>query len=394
MDNRVFNRLSLGAKLSFFSARPGAFLSVSLLAVSGLLLAQKPAPPKPEPDVMLLVDGEKLIGHLENATAAGVVFKSDLAGEVKVDWAKIKELKTAEKFAVAKKGQVFGRHTDPAQIPQGTVSLADQKVTVTPAAGTPEVVPAADMQNVIPQDTFLRAFRNPKISDYWSGAAGLGFAWIESTQRSETLSTTLSLVRTVPSEGWIDPRYRTTVSFNSAYGDTRSDGATIITNVIHAGLEQDEYFNKRVFAFGDVSLDHNFSQDLSLGYTLGGGVGAVAYKDAHQELDFKAQVAYISQHFGAASTSAHTNNLVGAVLGETYTRSLNRGITFHQEMSVVPSFNQPSDYTANFLANLVVPVAKRFNINFGVVDNYLNSPPVGFQKNSFQFTTNITYKIN
>jgi hypothetical protein len=203
----------------------------------------------------------------------------------------------------------------------------------------------------------------------------------------------------VPSEGWIDPRYRTTISFNSAYGDTRSDGTTIITNVIHGGFEQDEYFNKRLFAFEDVSLDHNYSQDLTLGYTLGGGVGVVVHKDAHQELDFKGQVAYISQHFGEISssvppTAAHTNNLIGAVLGETYNRSLNHGITLHQELSVVPSFNQTSDYTANFLANLGVPVAKRFNINFGVVDNYLNNPPAGFQKNSFQFVTNITYKIN
>jgi hypothetical protein len=368
-----------------------------LLAGAALAFAQTPAP-----DVMLLVDGEKLIGHLESASAAGVVFKSDLAGEVKVDWAKIKELTSSEKFAVAKKGEVFGRHTDPGKIPQGTVSLADQKVTVTPPSGSPEVVPAADTQNVIPQDTFLRAFKRPRISEYWSGDAGLGFAWVESTQKSETLTTTLNLVRTVPSESWIDPRYRTTISFNSAYGDTRSDGATIITNIIHGGLEQDEYFSKRLFGFGQLSLDHNFSQDLTFGYTVGGGVGVAVFKDAHQELDFKGQVAYISQHFGSINnnttplsfTAAHTNNLIGAVLGETYNRSLNHGITFHQELAVVPSFNQPSDYTANFLANLGVPVAKRFNITFGVVDNYLNNPPAGFQRNSFQFVTNVTYKVN
>ncbi len=375
--------------MSSFSLRACcAFASVALV------FAQ--APP---PDVMVLVDGEKLIGHLESATATGVVFKSDLAGEVKVDWTKIKELQSSEKFAVAKKGEVFGRHSDPAKVPQGTVSLADQKVTVTPASGSPQVVPLADMQNVIPQDTFLRAFRRPKIADYWAGAAGLGFAWVESTQRSETLTTSLNLARTVPAEGWIDPRYRTTLSFNSAFGNTKSDGTTITTNIIHAGAEQDEYFSKKFFAFGDLSFDHNYSQDLSLQYTIGLGFGYVAYKDAHQELDFKGQIAYISQHFGAISTNipptlSRTNNLIGAVLGETYNRSLMRGITLHQELSVVPSFNQPSDYTANFLANLAVPVSKRFNMTFGVVDSYLNNPPPAFQKNSFQFITNLAYKIN
>ncbi len=380
--------------MSSFILRAGTLRAASVFASVALVFAQARAP-----DVMVLVDGEKLIGHLESANAAGVVFKSDLAGEVKVDWAKIKELQSSEKFAVAKKGEVFGRHSDPAKVPQGTVSLADQKVTVTPASGSTEVVPVGDTQNVIPQETFLRAFRHPKISDYWSGVAGLGFAWVQSTQKSETLTTALNVSRTVPSEGWIDPRYRTTIDFNSAFGNTKSDGTTIKTNIIHAGLEQDQYFNRKFFGFGDLSFDHNYSQDLNLQYTVGLGFGYVAYKDAHQELDLKGQIAYISQHFGAISTNApptpsRTNNLIGAVLGETYNRSLMKGITLHQELAVIPSFNQPSDYTANFLANLAVPVSKRFNITFGVVDSYLNNPPPAFQRNSFQFVTNVGYKIN
>jgi hypothetical protein len=364
---------------------------------------------------MVLVDGEKLIGHLESATAAGVVFKSDLAGEVKVDWAKINELKSSGKFAVAKKGQVFGARSQPNSVPQGTVAVADQKVTVTPATGNPEVVAVADTQNVIPQDTFLRAFRHPRLIDFWSGSAGLGYAYVHSTQKSQSLTTVLNLVRTVPSEGWIDPRYRTILSFNSAYGSTTSDGATIKTNIIHAGLEQDEYLNKKIFAFGDVSLDHNLSQSLSYQYTLGGGVGVVAYKDAHQELDFKGQIAYIDQDFNVVCASAtiasgtslvqvtttttatnctKTNHLIGAIIGETYTRAFTKGVTFHQELDVIPSFNQPSAYSANFIANLGVPVAKKFNVQFGIVDGFLNNPPAGFQKNSFQFTTALTYKVN
>ncbi len=366
------------------------------------------------PDVLILVDGEKLIGHLESATAGGVVFKSDLAGEVKVDWTKIKELQSSGKFAVAKKGEVFGTHSDPSKIPQGTVAVADQKVVVTPASGNPETVAVADTPTVIPQDSFLHAFKHPRFSDYWSGAAGLGFAWVESTQKSETLTTALNLQRTVPAESWIDPRYRTTFTFNSAYGDTKSNGSSIETNIIHAGLEQDEYFSKRLFGFGDVSFDHNYAQDLSLQYTLGGGLGVVAYKDAKQELDFKGQIAYISQHFGSIytnesviepgatlatetsveTTKAYTNNLVGAILGETYHRSMAHGMTFNEEIDVTPAFNKPSAWTANLIANLGVPISKRFNMTFGIVDAYLNNPPAGFEKNSFQFVTNITYKIN
>ena len=108
--------------------------------------------------------------------------------------------------------------------------------------------------------------------------------------------------------------------------------------------------NKRMFAFGDVSFDHNYSQGLDLQYTLGGGIGFVAYKDARQELDLKGQVAYISQQF----TGKPTTHLIGALFGETYNRSLARGMNFHQELSIIPAFNEPNDWTANFLANLAV----------------------------------------
>ena len=301
----------------------------------------------------------------------------------------MQDLQSSAKFAVAKKGVTFGRHTDPSTIPQGTLAVSGQQVTISPATGTPQVVPVPDTQNVIPQESFLNAFRHPKLTDYWSGAASAGFALVQSTQKSRTFTSGLSLVRTVPSEGWISPRYRTTFDFDSAYGENISDGVTVKTNIIHAGLEQDEYINSRLFGFGEAAFDHNYSQGLNLQYTLGGGLGFVAYKDAHQELDLKGQIAYIDQIF----TVGKETHLIGAVFGETYNRSLKHGVTLHQELSVTPTFNALSDYSANFLSNVGFPISKTFDVTFGIVDSFLNNPPPGFQKNSFQFITNLTYKI-
>src|SRR5438477_11834524 len=59
--------------------------------------------PKPQPDVLILVDGEKLIGHLENAAGSTVTFKSDIVGEVKVDWSKIQEVHSSQEFAAIPK---------------------------------------------------------------------------------------------------------------------------------------------------------------------------------------------------------------------------------------------------------------------------------------------------
>jgi hypothetical protein len=65
----------------------------------------------PQPDVLILVDGEKLIGHLESADATNVLFKSDIAGEVKIDWSKIKDLQTSDKFRLPERPRCFRLQT-------------------------------------------------------------------------------------------------------------------------------------------------------------------------------------------------------------------------------------------------------------------------------------------
>src|SRR6185437_4821824 len=156
---------------------------------------------QPGPDVLIFNDGEKLIGHLVGSTGNSVTFKSDMAGEITVDWAKVKELHSSANFAIAEKGVVFGRHDDPTKVPQGTVAVTDQKIQITPAnGGAPQTVPVANTQNVIPQDSFLRAFQKPRLTQYWKGSASFGAALVAATQNSRSFSTAVSLVTAPP---WI-----------------------------------------------------------------------------------------------------------------------------------------------------------------------------------------------
>ena len=111
----------------------------------------------------------------------------------------------------------------------------------------------------------------------------------------------MSLVRTVPNESWIRPRYRTIVDFNSAYGELTETNpkTTIKTNIIHAGVEQDEYLSQRVYAFGSAAWDHSLSQGLDLQQTYGGGLGWTVFKTPKHELDLKGEMAYVSQQLRA-----------------------------------------------------------------------------------------------
>jgi hypothetical protein len=51
------------------------------------------------------------------------------------------------------------------------------------------------------------------------------------------------------------------------------------------------------------------------------------------------------------------------------------------------------DYSAAFSTVLTLPVYKRLGASTGVIDSFLNDPPPGFRKNSFQFTLGATYSL-
>src|SRR3954447_10569780 len=74
-------------------------------------------------DTLLFKNGEKLIGKLRRSTGATVLFHSDMAGDVTVDWSKIEELHSAQKFAVVEKGIKLRTSETGLRIPQGTVSV-------------------------------------------------------------------------------------------------------------------------------------------------------------------------------------------------------------------------------------------------------------------------------
>src|ERR1700734_1176859 len=112
-------------------------LGVGLFGVSAL---QGQA--KPDPDVLLFMNGERLTGHFVKSTGSSLTFKSDSLGDITVDWSKVKELLSSAKVAVIPKGVRLRKRAEAANIPQGTLSVEDQQVHLTGEA--PRSMPVAD----------------------------------------------------------------------------------------------------------------------------------------------------------------------------------------------------------------------------------------------------------
>ena len=364
-----------------------------LALIPPALIAQaKPPAPAKVPDLLVFANGEQLTGELEKANAAGIAFKSDMAGEITVPWAKIKTLQSTKSFAILTAKQKLTRKDAEKLVPQGAIHAENKDITVT-SPTISKTIPIADANLLVDSGAFDKAVNHPPNQlQGWGGAATAGVTLVRATQNSTTFNGAINLVRATPAVDWLPARDRTLIGYTQAYGTTSQTGVpTVKTDIFHANAERDEYFTPRVFAFGSATFDHNFSQSLQLQQAYGIGIGMTIIKNARREFDLKGNIQYTKEGFALPSTNV---NLAGSTFSETYVEHVTKkGLVFNEFGSITPSWNISADYSAHVNAALVFPVYKGFAFNVGAVDDYLNNAPAGSNKNSSQFSTGITYTI-
>lgn len=361
---------------------------VALLLAASAGFAQPVPSAPPAPDTIIFTNGDKLAGQFVRSTASSVTFKSEILGAITVDWSKVKELHTSGKVAVIRKGVELRRHSNPAEIPQGTLAVENQNVHLT--APPQPTIPLNDVNVIVDQPGFEKALsHHPGFVKDWGGAVTLGASVVKATQESKTFNGAINLVRAEPAETWLSPRDRTSLNLSAAYGDlSQPNTPTVKTSILHGDLERDEYFHDGVFVFGQAAYDHNYSQGLDLQQVYGGGVGWTVLHRAAETLDLKGSMNYVQQQFHGAANQ----DLIGSTFAEHFTRDFKR-LVLDQHLSVTPAWNNLDAYSALFSSLVTMPAYKRLSVSTGVIDTFLNNPPPGFQKNSFQFTLGLTYNL-
>jgi len=366
------------------------------------------------PDVLVFTNGDQLTGKLLNSVGGKVNFHSDMAGDVSVEWAKVKEIRTGQKFAVIEKGVKPSRKTPEALVPQGTLTIANQSVQVHTASGgtTPEI-PVKGIDFLIDDPTFQSKVKVvPGFFHAWHGSATAGATIVEATQNTYTFNGAVTLARVIPDVSWLVPRNRTTTDFSESYGKITSPSytapptagppptpatfvpaTTVKTSIYHYDFERDEYVSDRLYYLGAMSLDHNFSQSLQLQQIYGGGVGYTILKKPKQTLDLKALIQYEKQSF-LDPTAGENQNLIGSTFSANYVRHLPKGMLFNQQLAYIPAWNNLHAYSLTELNTFTIPAYKRLNLTLGTLDSYLDNPPIALpptRPNSFQFTVGATY---
>jgi Protein of unknown function, DUF481 len=368
----------------------------------------------PTPDVLVFTNGDQLTGKLMSSAGGKVAFHSDMAGDISVDWAKIKEIRTAQKFAVLEKGVKPSRKTPDSLVPQGTITVADQKVEVHPESGTaPAPIPVGNIDFLVEDGTYhSKVDHDPGFFHAWHGTATAGGTIVQATQDTYTFNAAVTLARVIPDVTWLAPRNRTTTDFSASYGKITDPGylqpaspgppptpamfvpeTTVKTSIYHYDFERDEYVSNRFYYLGAMALDHNFSQSLQLQQIYGGGIGYTIIKDPKQTLDLKALIQYEKQDFIDA-LPGENQDLIGSTFSANYLRHLPKGMLFNQQVAYIPAWNNLHAYSVTELDTFSIPAYKRLSLTLGTLDSYLNNPATALppvKRNSFQFTAGVTY---
>jgi hypothetical protein len=394
--------ISLLASLLPAFASPAAHAATTSAAAAG-----KKSDSQPSPDTLLFLNGDRLSGRLIRAVGNDVVFHSDLVGDITVKWDKIKELHTGTRLAVLEKSVLAQHGHLPAGIPEGTLSVANQLVTVHSDTGaTIPPIPLKSAQYIVDETTLKRQIAgHPGAFAGWNGAVTAGATVVQATQDQYTFSGAVSLARSAPTVNWLDTHTRTTVDFTGSFGKiiqpAYSSGGVMTppssskSSIYHADAERDGYFSPRLYLLAQTVFDHNFAQDLDLQQIYGAGIGWTAVKRPTQELDVKSTLQYEGQTF-IQSTAAEDQNLVGSTLDGTWAAKLPHKVLFKQQVSWIPAYNNPYAYSAGETDSLTMPFLKKLAFTVGSNDSYLNDPPPAdppTKRNSFEFITGLTYAI-
>lgn len=370
--------------------------------------AENTKPSEAPPDTLIFQNGDRLSGTLLRTVGETVWFHNEFVGDVHVKWSQVKEIRTGTKLIVLEQGVSPRDGKLPAGVPEGTLSVSDGSITVqqeTPP-GAEVILPVKRAEYVLDETTLRKQIEgHPGVFAGWNGQITAGATVVQATQNQYTFTGSMSLARSVPTVTWLNTRNRTSLDFTGSFGKIvqppyASDGVmtpgySSKSSIYHAEAERDEYFSPRFYALGQTVFDHNFGQDLDLQQIYGAGIGWTAVKRPDQEFDLKTTLQYESQQF-IVNSGSYDQNLIGSTLDSTWAVKLPLKVLFKQQVSWIPAYNNPYAYSAGETNSLTMPFFKSLAFSVGSIDSYLNDPPPASpptRRNSFEFTTGLTYGI-
>jgi len=334
-------------------------------------------------DQVTLKNGDRLSGIIVKSDGKTLLIKSDLAGDVTIQWDAITSMVSAKPLHLGlKDGQTI----------VGNVTTSDGKFEVATketgevSAPKDSVVTVRSDDEEKSYDAELDRLRNPRLTDFWSGLVDTGLTLTRGN--SSTLAYNLAAKAVRATE-----RDKISVYSTAVYAtDDTTPPSRTTAHAIRGGVRGDLNLTDRVFVFGFTDFEYDEFQHLDLRNTLGGGAGYHILKTKQKVFDVFAGGDYDQEYFSPDPPTV-LNNVTRKtgeiVLGEEFDVNLSGRTTFSEKFSVFPNVSDGGQYRVQFDAAAATKLKSWLSWQVTYSDRYLSDPLPGLKGNDALLSTGL-----
>jgi putative salt-induced outer membrane protein YdiY len=337
-------------------------------------------------DTLVLKNGDHFTGTIESSDAKQITFKTDYAGEIKVQWSAVKETATDKSLYVVK--------TDKATV-NGTVTAEDSTVTVHTANAGDVTVPLSNVA-IIRSPDMQQAYEHslhPSLFEDWKGGANLGFALARGNSDTTNLAVGFNADRKTNSD-------ETKMYLSSIYTTTGTPVSATTANEITGGIRYDRNINHMLFGFVSGDFAHNQLQDLDIQQIYTGGLGAHLINHPNTTLDVLAGGNYTRETYSGATTAGgpSTNvqrNLAAITVGEDFMKKFGSTSTLNEHFYFYPDLTETGEYRFSLDTGWVTQIKKWLGWQVTISDRYITNPPIlGTKDNDVVLSTGLNFSFS
>lgn len=332
-------------------------------------------------DEIAFKNGDRLSGSIVRSDGKSLVIKSDIAGELTVQWPKIAELRSDQRLHV---GLVSGETlTGKVTSKLGRFEvLTDTNLIVETPIET-----VAVLRNDAEQAAY-ESSRNQTFFQGWEGGLDAGLELTRGNSQTKNFRLAFRAARKSSHD-------KLTVYAESIYSvdDLPAAKPRTTANENKGGLRYDRDFTSRFFVFANADFMSDALQDLSLRSVLGGGIGYHLIKGERTTLDL-----LVGPNFTRENYVEFKRNLAAAQASEEFMHKFGKSTTVTQSLSFFPEVGEIGASGINYRASFTFESVTRLNKWLGwqnnFSDDYVKNPPAGKKQNELVFTSGLNIALS
>jgi len=321
-------------------------------------------------DEILLKNGDRISGKIQNLVGGKLIIKADVAGTVTVDLSNIQTFSSDNPIEVNLKDQTgFTQKVtsaDPGRFAtEGSDSMRAQEFAV------------ADIVSINPP---------MKPAPKWVGDVSLGITSTHGNTKTEMISASANFSKRTEKD-------RTTISTDYAKGTQRDRNTgedVIIEDWWRAKGKYDYFFSKKMYGYLDGRYEKDAIAELDRRMIIGLGAGYQWIESDDMNFSSEFGLASLYEKFDNQTDS---NSEISLQLGYNFDKKLRKNINFVHDLTYYPAINKFSDYYLTTTAGVRADFSEVFFVTLKAIFNYDATPAIGRGSTDVKYFLGLGYRF-